>query len=50
MLGIKKRNKEWRLTISEEWAFKTKKEFDECLKKLVEYKDKFGNLSEHNIK
>lgn len=45
MIGIKQHDEEWRLEIKhEEWKFETRKEMATCLDKLLEFKEKFGQL------
>ena len=42
----------WRIRfrIEEEWEFKTRKELDECLKSLMDYKEKHGRLKDHTYR
>ena len=43
-INIKQRNSKWRIEINEDWEFKTKQDFERCLKQLVNFKAKNGQL------
>lgn len=43
-LNITQYDKKWRITINEQWEFKTKQDFERCLKKLIDYKSKYGQI------
>ena len=40
----------WRIEIKEIWEFEKKECFSKCLKDLIDYKAKFGNLFRKNDK
>jgi len=45
MIKIKMYKEKWRILLGNEiWEFNTKKEFEDCLKILVNLKDKFGKI------
>lgn len=45
MIKIKLFGGNWRFEIdNEEWEFKTLEDMEECLKKILDFKNNFGNL------
>jgi len=43
-LNITQFNGKWRICITEEWEFKTKQDFERCLKRLIDYKGTHGQI------
>ena len=45
MIQIKQKDSKWRIKIKEVWEFESRVDFDNILKKLLEQKEKYGNLN-----
>ncbi len=43
-MNITQYSQKWRIEICEHWEFGTKKDFEDCLKKLIDMKSKYGNM------
>ncbi len=48
-LNIKQYDGKWQVEIlAEVWEFKTKQDFERCLKRLIDDKSKYGQLKKNN--